>query len=444
YLEVKTLAVLALGSRSLYAAVQTPLYRHPRIPSFSALSLFVRTLNQVSECSAKGKRWLWWRHERPLSKDVVDLHVTINSTDNVSQTGQRPLAIIISRLITAISIHCPAVDITLCFVRSHHHHAPIIDLEKEIFPRVTKLVLYLGRNSPGIRSPYSWPSSHQTGVFPSLSSFWRPYLNGYSFPDCRSFELNQYWDDVPIGVQPRLPPSTPITGYESPPTPSGIDAALAALGPLKGLKKLESISLAWPTELNSTTLAAIFSPRATSVAANLKKLELRYCNVSYSVMAALMRQCLPVLTHFTLLYAMDSPSNGTGRQRRQQHGCHLCPLVREYAKDLTSLKLAAPSIYRELFIDEQEQKLLHTVGIDTAVGCLDGRIAPGKALDRYAISQTLSHHRMNKSSERQYASKGRRERIVVSWQGLCGHDESWQELCTEADMEEPGIAWTLM
>jgi F-box-like len=100
YLQVKDLAKLALTSRALYAAVQTPLYHRPQIKSYYALTLFVRTLNQVSEYPFRKAQWKWWKEDRPLSKDVSELGVTIDPVqEGVRNRGQRPTAVIIGRLI---------------------------------------------------------------------------------------------------------------------------------------------------------------------------------------------------------------------------------------------------------------------------------------------------------------------------------------------------------
>ncbi len=307
------------------------------------------------------------------------------------------------------------------------------------------LVLYLGMNhGSSAEIPFFWRSSTRKRGFQSSSAFWQPYLNGSSFPDCRSFELNQNWDCVPTTELHYNLPYADMPGNNGSPSPETISATLGELGPLKGLGKLESIKLEWPTEIDSTIFAAMFSPQATSAAVNLKVLELRYCDVNYTVMAALMRQCLPVLTHFTLLYTMNcnfareaqrvQNSWKAGTQSGLTEECHLCPQIREFAKDVTSLKLAVPYVCRELFIDDQEQLILSSVGIDTAVGTNGGRIVPGKALDCYAISQTLSHHRMNQPS-RQAGVKRGCKRTIVSWQGLCGYKDTWAEILTEVGME---------
>lgn len=66
--------------------------------------LFVRTLNQVSAYTYQGKRWKWWKEERPPSKSIITLQVTIDPVqEDVRNGGNRPTAALIARLVGAIS-----------------------------------------------------------------------------------------------------------------------------------------------------------------------------------------------------------------------------------------------------------------------------------------------------------------------------------------------------
>ncbi|KAI9810338.1 MAG: hypothetical protein M1827_006305 [Pycnora praestabilis] len=525
YLQPGNLADLALTSRSLFIAVQTPLYRHARVPSFHALSLFVRTLNQVSAYNYKGKRWQWRKEETPPGKTIVTLLVTIDSiAEAVRSGGLGPTAILVSRLIGAVSRHCPAVNITLCLLRADCHQPPISGLETETFPCVTRLIVYVGKNSHGDEPSLAltpmtrYTSSRPAGLFgtPQLHSpqgnwgssfcmpnarFWRPYLNGSTFPNCRTVEINHYWKTPRHGV------STIQTANEDgdrlSSSHSSLRDAVTQLGSLAGLKNLESISLEHCKEMSSTILEAIFF-RRESVAAKLKILELRFCNIDYGVLHKLMSQALPYLTHFTLHVGLLSATAEGAKyelndRSDNQNFPHLCPLVREFGRNVTCLELAVPYLCRDIFIDEHESGALLKAGICTDIGKCGGDIAnsdQGVNLDRYAIRQAILEYRAKKlerrhkqriaqavsesemttastggslfggntlSSELQVArdteyaidvEKQKRRRLIsdargtwrrkmISWQGLCRDHETWAEMMEEADLEEEGVEWVL-
>jgi hypothetical protein len=103
HLQPNDLAKLALTSRALYAAVQIPLYHRPQVKSYHAFNLFVRTLNQVAQYAVRGTKWKWWQEDRPLSKDVSELGITIDPVqEGVRSGGQRPTTVLIGRLIKSV------------------------------------------------------------------------------------------------------------------------------------------------------------------------------------------------------------------------------------------------------------------------------------------------------------------------------------------------------
>ena len=239
------------------------------------------------------------------------------------------------------------------------------------------------------------------------------------------------------------------------------------LGLLEGLGKLEKISLESTPELDSLILGQLLSPQQ-SLASNLKHLELRFCNLEPDVVAKLIQQASPVLTHLTLLlggredttmYEGDEPP-------------HLCPLVRDFCKNLICLEYAAPRICTATFYDEDELQAI-------TQNC--NRVNPGQS-DRYAISETIQECRRRKRIQNRKRrvqtalseartksaaqietstellldreeeqrkrliqnSKSKWKRKIISWQGLCGRVEPWPELQQGANLAEAGVEWTLV
>lgn len=95
YLTPAILTRLARVNKSLYASVQSPLYRHASINSFEKLKLFVGTLNNV----AMFDRW----GEEAISKNVVTLDISVDPNATEVAGGSRPTAVLLSRLIGAIA-----------------------------------------------------------------------------------------------------------------------------------------------------------------------------------------------------------------------------------------------------------------------------------------------------------------------------------------------------
>ncbi|KAI9873029.1 MAG: hypothetical protein M1830_000919 [Pleopsidium flavum] len=353
------------------------------------------------------------------------------------------------------------------------------------------------RHLPGVRRHQGYgisPFPYECGP---NAKFWRPYINGTSFPDCHAVEINHYWSSPPcdpvllITIARHAHQRRSYSGL-------GIDRARTELGILTGLKRLESLSLEYVIELDDDILQNIFRSR---MAESLKILELRYCNIDYVVLAELMEGALPVLTHFTFLDRMDSILAESSRYALAQHDtstAHLCPRIREFGKNLNHLVFAVPFICRDMFLSRHDVEALNRSGITTDVGTPDGRILAGMSLDRHAIQQVLAEHRHNQShlhkkaytatavaevkassSVREIGSvfggrstqggelkvvrdaeysyeqeelkrartiseaKGGWMRKIIAWEGMCRDDETWAEMMVEADLEEAGVEWVL-
>jgi len=247
---------------------------------------------------------------------------------------------------------------------------------------------------------------HGISPFPyhcgSNVNFWRPYINGTSFTDCRAMELNHYWSAPPCHPVPLITIANHANRKESY-GGLGIEHTRSKLGTLTGLKKIESLSLEYVMELDESVLQTIFRSR---MAESLKILELRYCNIDHVVLAELMEGALPILTHFTFLDRMESARAESSRYALAQNDpstAHLCPRIRDFGKNLHHLDFAVPYVCRDMFVSGPEVEVLSRAGIATDVGTPEGEIAVGMSLDRHAIQQVLSEHRQKQSRLRKRA-----------------------------------------
>ncbi|KAI9770945.1 MAG: hypothetical protein M1840_002649 [Geoglossum simile] len=518
YLQVKDLAKLALTSRALYAAVQIPLYHRPQIKSYYALTLFVRTLNQVSEYAVRRARWKWWKEDRPLSKDVSELGITIDPVqEGVRNGGQRPTAVLIGRLINSVVAHCPEINITLTFTRANCHLPPMTALEKEAFPRVTRVVLYLGQThsrasilgGPELSAsppPPTFTPNHSLlptargspGAVGDRSAklkfcqpnapFWRSLFNGEAFPDCKSVEIRHFRSAPP----PQPEALADISSFEIN-LPHAYSYAggqkVNNLGTLAGLGTVQALILEFVPELDNDILM-----QSLTRAANLKKLELRYCKLSQSALAKLLPYALPNLTSFTLLINARSSSaeqvaflvdRSVEGNETVNDIPHLCPLIREFGKNLTHLEFANPYICRELFVDKLEMRKIEEAGVlrtdrfalrsvlsDFRRQTTDKRrklrisesISEAKAKAKSTGSSSLfgsvrndeqrveditrEMERALDDEEKTRArlisgTKGGWDRRVVCWRGLCRATDPWEEIEEEASLEEEGVKWTI-
>ncbi len=233
-----------------------------------------------------------------------------------------------------------------------------------------------------------------------------------------------------------------------------------------------------------------------SVAVNLAKLELRFCNLEYETISKLLYHAPPNLKHLVLLCSDDD---------REFHGydateCpHLCPLIRDFSKRLVHLEFAASTICRELFFDDPEIRSLGQNGITTGLGTDGGAIESHEKLDTHAISEIVQACRRQKRSRYRTgrikeaittakaqsigtttsslfgggastnisAARAQREAEVlldeeeeqrtrliegsktkwfmrvITWHGLCHSNDTWEEIQLAAGMEEFGVEWVV-
>ena len=174
------------------------------------------------------------------------LDLTIDQVkDSARNNGQPPAAILLSRCIQSIVRRCPGLAITLRFAHCLCGHTPVSRLDSETFPRVTKLVLFAGRHEPDEELP-----SHPRTICMPNAKFWRPLVNGVSFPDCLHLEVCHYWATSPpahasLYLQKRYPTNygSNLRSHDFADVPLRADQIV---GPTKGLKRFESIMLECP------------------------------------------------------------------------------------------------------------------------------------------------------------------------------------------------------
>ena len=430
------------------------------------------------------------------------LDVTIDQIkDSARNGGQPPAAILVSRFIQSIVRRCPSLSITLRFAHCQCSQTPVSGLDSETFPRVINLVLSVGRHEPD-ESPAERP---RTVCMPN-AKFWRPLVNGVSFPDCLNLELRHYWATSPpvsasLDLQKRysaypyyIPRQRGAVGGQH----GLVDVPLRAdqiVGPTKGLKKFESIILECPPELDDLQLMQLLGNQ-DSVAVNLVKLELRFCNLDYETISKLLYHAPPNLEHLVLLCWDDD------RQFHRYDAAdspHLCPLIRDFSKKLVHLEFAASTVCRELFLNDDEIGSLRRNGVATRLGTEGGVIEGQEKLDTHAIRETVqacrrqkrSQYRTSRIKEAITTAKTQSERIttsslfgggadanisaaraqreaevlldeeeeqrirlvqgsktpwfrrIITWHGLCHPNDTWAEVQLAADMEEVGVEWVV-
>ncbi|KAH0553079.1 hypothetical protein GP486_006727 [Trichoglossum hirsutum] len=387
-------------------------------------------------------------------------------------------------------------------------------LEKDTFPRVTKVILYLGQYYPqlptsGGHEPLvsSSPPNPIAGNPPLHTAvrgvhtmrdqqsrsraccpnapFWRSLFNGDTFPDCSSVEIHHF------RAAPSLQPETlaDISSFQIPPVFPHVMVNVKDLGELAGLGKIYSLVLEFVPELNDSILMA-----SLSRAASLRVLELRYCNLSPTSLAKLLPHALPNLSKFTLLISSRSMSardialsvdESVEGDERASYIPHLCPLIREFSKNLTHLEFANPYICREIFVDNLEMRKIEEAGVSRtdrfAIGqvLVDFRkqkedkrrklriaeaVAESKAKSRSTGSNSLfgrgvSGERKAEDTAREMEralddeqqkrirlikdTKEGWDRRIVCWHGLCRRTDPWEEIEEEASLEEEGVRWTI-
>ena len=280
--------------------------------------------------------------------------------------------------------------------------------------------------------------------------------------------------------------------FDNPPGPTRGYPQLGATG---GLKRFESIVLECPPELNSSLLMQLLG-NPNSVASNLGRLELRFCNLDEDTVSKLLYHAPPNLKHLVLLRSYQSRHS-----YHHQAGPHLCPLIREFAKKMVHLEFAASTVCRELFFDDLERQSLRQNGITTGIGTSGGLIEGTEKLDSHLIAETVQACRRqkriqyrngrvkeaittpksNNSSSSTTASlfggaqnsnnaatraqrgteylidqeEEQRSRLIegsrtpwfrriIAWQGLCNNSDTWAEIQLAADMEEKGVEWVVV
>lgn len=443
-----------------------------------------------------------WSNQECLDQTKT-LDITIDEIKDTRSNGQPPAAILVSRFVQSIVRRCPNLAITLRFTHCQCDHNPVLGLDSETFPRVTKLILFVGRHEPEER-----PDRHSIMCLPN-AKFWRPLVNGISFPDCLNLEIHHYWATSPPthasldlqkhytdastnyvthhrGVQPG-----PFLGRRH-----SFDPPLKVnqiVGPTKGLTMFESILLECPRELDSPLLMQLLG-NPDSVAVSLAKLELRFCNLDYGTISKLLFHAPPNLKHLVILCLDDD------RYLHDYDGAespHLCPLIRDFSKKLIHLEFAASTICRELFFDDLETQSLRQNGITTGLGTRGGAVEGHESLDTHAIRETVEACRRQKRCRYRTgrikeavtlakarnvvgttsslfggganfaAARAQREaeilldeeeeqrtrliegsktpwfRRLITWNGLCHRNDTWEEVELAADMEEPGVEWVI-
>ena len=433
--------------------------------------------------------------------------MTLDPTlDSAKNNGQPPPAILISRILQSIERRCPKVDITLCFAHCKCDSTPISVLGQESFPRVRKLVVCVGTHDPD--------ETHQrqfTRCQPN-ADFWSPFVDGMSFPDCKSLEVRHHWAKNPPdgasldlsqvcrGTADDFPNATRRPRRHARFLPYGARNARFSssrdhIGNVDGLEKFESIVLEATPELDPPILMQFLGDQR-STAANLWNLELRFCDLDANTMAELLHHIPPNLKRLVLLCRKLSEPDLYSTEKP----VHLCPLLRQVGKNLVHLEYGANVICRELFYDEAEIESLKRNGIMTRIGQEGGASSTGDHIDAHAIQETVLDCRQKKRAvyregrfnnglteaearsaiayssgslfgggprPESMANKVHREvenmldeeeeqrkrliegsktkwfRRFITWGGLCGHGDTWEEMQIAADMDEEGITWVL-
>ncbi len=331
------------------------------------------------------------------------------------------------------------------------NRSPVSALETEIFPRVTSIILYLGGHS----QIEEWRRENRCRP---NAKFWRPLVSGMSLPDCKSIEIHHWWASPPprsASIRNQAAMSYIYSEYADFPTSS------ERLGLLDGLGMLEKISLESPPELNSSILVQLLSHQ-DPLASNLRYLELRFCSLDPAVIAKLLQQVSRSLTHLILLLggrANTSLYNG-------KEPPHLCPLIREFCKDLEHLEFAAPTVCTDMFYDDDELREIRKNSNRANPDQSDSYVIRETVLDfrrrkktqhrkervqnalREAGTNSVAHvqtstellrDREKENRQRMIQnSRSKWKRKIVSWRGSC-RGGPWSELQQGANLAEAGV-----
>lgn len=440
------------------------------------------------------------------------LRLTIDPIkDSARNNGQPPPAVLVSKMLQAVVRRCPNLSITLSLEHCQCAATPVSVLESETFPRVTKIIVHVGRHDP--KDPLDLQEVQSCRKAPCLpnASFWRPFVGGWSFPDCKDLEIRHFWATAPpANATLDLTRTREIAELDDVISARsryrhGRRGAIATsnssstqqIGMTNGVQKLERVVLECPPELNSGLLMQLLG-NPNSVASNLTTLELRFCNLDTETISKLLYHAPPNLKHVVLLCMFGNEGyDGFAHDE----GPHLCPLIRDFSKNLVHLEFAARTICRELFFDELERETLRQNGVMTGLGSSGGAIEGSERLDAHAIRETVQAVRAGKSRQKRNerikeaitaiqikssseatssslfggalnpnatASRAQREteasldeeeerrsrliagsktrwfRRIIAWQGLCYAADTWGEIQLGAEMEEPGVNWVVV
>ena len=182
YLKQSNVSRLSRTRKSFYQLVRPILYRHPVIDDYASLILFSRTITEAMYMGRFDRKW----SEQESLDQTRRLDLTLDPTKN---EGQPLPAVIISRTIQAIVRRCPNLSIALSFTNCRCRLSPISALATETFPRVTSLVIHVGKHDP----EDSHPNDREIERCHPSAKFWRPFVNGVTFPDCSELEIRHYW-----------------------------------------------------------------------------------------------------------------------------------------------------------------------------------------------------------------------------------------------------------
>ena len=326
-------------------------------------------------------------------------------------------------------------------------------------------------------------------------------MNGIAFPDLKSVKIHHYWAAMPPqgsslidqAENCRYPPASPTfiqSGryaaghrYEHAFPSRSVLAEGGNIGPCPNLEQLEEVYLESPPELNSALLMQILNNNV-SKANRLKRLELRFCYIELQTIANLLQQEVTTLRHFTLL--IGHKDNERYVDHTQDHSLpHLCPLLRQFNKNIEEFKYASCHVCREIFFNDDEIRSLKQNGVTNNISSSRGTTDNSTNFDRHALRQVITENRTKKKlnyrnsciadaineakrnnmtaldstikintelqldredqarSRQIKDSKSRWKRSIISWEGLCHGTNEWAELQEGANMEEEGVDWVL-
>ena len=305
------------------------------------------------------------------------LHLTIDPVkDNA------PAAVLISKVVQGIARRCPNLAMTLSLEHCQCAATPISVLGNETFPRVTKIIVYVGRHDGD--EPFDTRDTRRripSSCTPS-ADFWKPFVNGTCFPDCKDLEVRHYWATAPptnasldLTRTPEVADiidddygrRTPAFYRGNPPRPvyfEGRDPVIPQIGTTDGVRKFERVVLECPPELTSGIFMQLLG-NPNSVANKLTYLELRFCNLNTETISKLLYHAPPSLKHMVLLRIENNPSSDS---LEQDEGPHLCPLIRDFGKRIIHLEYAASTVCNELFFDDVDKESLRSSGVASGFG----------------------------------------------------------------------------